>query len=176
MMEIQSEWWKLEVMIIPSKSREIHTVSHYKTPTLHPHSKENQNRITQQSSKNSKHTHRSAYLIDYNPQITIKHRFTQQSLLSKCNHSNHTTTPSFPLPNLKVDPNYYSHQIDPPKHSSMQFPSQNKHTPSLLERIERVTRITPPTYHDQECTWRCYQRAPACRSVSSPRTPHGSTS
>lgn len=72
MMEIQSEWWKLEVMIIPSKSREIHTVSHYKTPTLHPHSKENQNRITQQpSTKNSETLTERPYLIDYNPHIMI---------------------------------------------------------------------------------------------------------
>ena len=109
MMEIQSEWWKLEVMIIPSKSREIHTVSHYKTPTLHPHSNRSQNRITQQSSKNSKHTHRSAYLIDYNPQITIKHRLTQQSLLSKCNHPiasysppKPQSGPKYPLPSNQL--------------------------------------------------------------------------
>ena len=170
MMEIQSEWWKLEVMIIPSKSREIHTVSHYKTPTLHPHSKENQNRITQQSSKNSKHTHRSAYLIDYNPQITIKHRFTQQSLLSKCNHSNHTTTPSIPLPNLKVDPNLHPYQINP------QNTPQCNALLTTNTHLQHLKEVKPPTYHDQECTWRCYQRAPACRSVSSPRTPHGSTS
>ena len=172
MMEIQSEWWKLEVMIIPSKSREIHTVSHYKTPTLHPHSKENQNRITQQpSTKNSETLTERPYLLYYNPQNTMKHRLTQQSLLSKCNHP---TIPSIPLPNLKVNPNLHPYQID--LQSTPKFPSHNKHTPSSVERIERVTRIKPPTYHDQECTWRCYQRAPACRSVSSPRTPHGSTS
>ena len=173
MMEIQSEWWKLEVMIIPSKSREIHTVSHYKTPTLHPHSKENQNRITQQPSIVQRNTHRK----------TLSHR------LQSPNHHKtplHSTIPSQQMqpPNRILFPSQTSQwtQIStsikstPPKHSSMQCPSHNKHTPSLLERIERVTRITPPTYHDQECTWRCYQRAPACRSVSSPRTPHGSTS
>ena len=47
MMEIQSEWWKLEVMIIPSTSREIHTISHYKSSTSHPHSNENPNWITE---------------------------------------------------------------------------------------------------------------------------------
>ena len=47
MMEIQSESWKLEVMIIPSTSREIHTISHSKSPASHPHSNENQNWITE---------------------------------------------------------------------------------------------------------------------------------
>ena len=37
--------------------------------------------------KEQRNTHRRPYLIDYNPQITIKHHFIQQSLLSKCNHS-----------------------------------------------------------------------------------------
>ena len=71
-------------------------------------SKQNHSTIINKKQRN---THRRPYLIDYNPQITIKHHFTQQSLLSKCNHS---TQPSFPLPNLKVNPNLHSHQINSP--------------------------------------------------------------
>ena len=46
MMEIQSESWKLEVMIIPFTSLEIHVILHSKLPTSHPHSNENPNWIT----------------------------------------------------------------------------------------------------------------------------------
>ena len=53
MMEIQSESWKLEVMIIPSKSREIHTISHSKSPTSHPHSNENQVWITEYDNRST---------------------------------------------------------------------------------------------------------------------------
>lgn len=173
MMEIQSESWILEVMIIPSSSPVIHTISHSKSPTSHPHSTENQNRTTQQFSTEHQNTHRK----------TLSHR------LQSSNHHKtplHSAIPSqqmqppnrilFPFQTSKWTQISTPIKSTPPKHSSPQCPSQNKHTPSLLERIERVTRITPPTYHDQECTWRCYQPAPACRSVSSPRTPHGSTS
>ncbi len=45
-MEIQSESWKLEVMIIPSTSPLIDAILHFKSPTSHPRSNENQNWIT----------------------------------------------------------------------------------------------------------------------------------
>ena len=64
MLEIQSESWKLEVMIIPSTSRGIHTILHSKSPTSHPHSNENRNRITDNHNAISHTRHKTAYLIN----------------------------------------------------------------------------------------------------------------
>ena len=125
-------------------------------------SKQNHSTIINKEQRN---THRSAYLLYCNHEITVKHHRTQQSLLNECNHS---IQPLFPSQTSQWTQTTTPIKSTPP--NTLQFPSQNKHTPSSVERI------TPPTYRDQECTWRCYQPAPACRSVSSPRTPHGSTS
>ena len=63
-MEIQSEWWKPQQMIIPSTSPAIHTILHSKSPTSHPYSNKNQNRNTHNSSTISHSRHRTAYLIN----------------------------------------------------------------------------------------------------------------
>ena len=75
MMEIQSGSWKLEVMIIPPKSLEIHTISHSKSPTSHPHSNENQNRNTHNSNTISHFRHETAYLTILNPVPPFKSQF-----------------------------------------------------------------------------------------------------
>ena len=67
MMEIQSESWKLVVMIIPSISLEIDVISHSKSPTSHPHSHENQIHITQSSSITQQTTHKTASLTILSP-------------------------------------------------------------------------------------------------------------
>ena len=89
MMEIQSESWTTEAMIIRYKSREIHTKAHYISHTSHSHSNENQNHITLPSQKNCKITHNYSYLLYCNLLWAIKHALTHQSPLNSSNPQPH---------------------------------------------------------------------------------------
>ena len=129
-MEIQSESWKLEVMIIPSKSREIHTISHPKSPTSHPHSNENQNRNTHNSNTISHSCHETVYPIILNSAPPFKSQFYLHYLIITI-PANPTVSTSYSR-QISQSNTEYSIPNPPPKSLSPTHKTTSRHstTPS----------------------------------------------
>ena len=127
MMEIQSKLWTRQQMIIPSSSPVIDVISHFKSPTSHPHSKENQNRITQQPSIEQRNTHRktlSHRLQSSNHHKTPLHSTIPSQQMQPLKSHNHTFYSS---PKPQSEPKSPPLSIQPPKHPEIPF-SQQTHT------------------------------------------------
>ena len=173
MMEIQSESWKLEVMIIPSKSYVIHTISHSKSPTSHPHSNENQNRNTHNSNTISHSRHETVCLTIPNPAPPFKSQFYLHYLIItipanptvSTSYSHHISQSSTKYPHSKPSPQitlshpqnhimslYNSLQILPPLKTLIPL-IQHQHTSSFTSNPS--THIIPPhTSHPKPSNWR----------------------
>ena len=142
MMEIQSESRKRQQMIIPSVSPIINVISHSKSPTSHPHSNENQNRITQQWQHNHQPSHITSYFTDFNPLIPFKCPFYPSYLIIET------------LTNLTI-PTSSSHR---PSHFNNKYPHSQHlspiHSPHPSQSLQHVitfnslpTNVSKQTTH-----------------------------
>ena len=78
---------RVETVLIPSTSREIRTISHSKSPISHPHSNENQNRITENDNRNINPPVGLLYHIIFSPSITSKYHFHPSIPISEATQS-----------------------------------------------------------------------------------------
>ena len=150
-MEIQSESWKLEVMIIPFTSPEISIISHSKSLTSHPHSNENQNCITDNDNTISNPPVNLPYLPILNPLITFKCQSRSSPPISEETQSSATIL-SFSLETSQSN-NAYPHsqpfsQITPP---SMKITYTNPVTPvqftPILLSLDNTHSLNSATNH-----------------------------
>ena len=151
MMEIQSESWKPQVMIIPSTSPITNVVSHHKSSTSHPHSNENQNWITDNDNTISNPPVNLPYHIILSPIITFKCQSRSSPPISEEAQSP-VTTLSFSLETSQSN-NAYPHsqpfsQITPPSvkntYTNPVIPVQ--FTPILLS-LDNTHSLNPATNH-----------------------------
>ena len=150
-MEIQSESWKPQVMIIPSVSPAIHTILHYKLPTSHPHSNENQNWITDNDNTISN----PPVDLPYHIILSSENAFKKQSRSSKpiseetqsfttilsfsleTSQSNNAHPYSQPFSQITLPHPWKSHTIAPlHQYNSLQLPCRSK---ALIFSIQQRT-------------------------------------
>lgn len=143
-------------MIIPSKSPVIHIISLYKPLISHPHSNENQNRITQQWQHNHQPSHRIAYLTDPNSLITFKCPFYLTCLIIKIltdpitltNNTTKRIASPFPahLPKSLPSPipiTSTRNHLPPPIHFQLTYPNKQ---PKLGDEILQTVQDTIPDW------------------------------
>lgn len=143
-------------MIIPSKSLEIHTKAHYKPHTSHSHSNENQKHITRPSPKELQNHSQSflSPLLQPSMNDTTRPHSTIPSQLKQ--PPKPPTTPSIPLPNIKMNPNHHpspfphstpsnDHPTAHPHSSS--HPTTIQHTKTLNFKNRGFAPNTNPLFH-----------------------------
>mgnify|MGYP004645859771 CR=1 FL=1 len=190
MMEIQSESWKRQQVIIPSKSLEIHTKTRYKSPTSHPHSNLKQIPIRQIHSVNHRNTTilfpflQSIKCVEIQIQSfihTIQIIHPNAAAYTSAFHSNIsklnllsiqptiTQTQTTPLP---------APSAPPPNHSHPLFPTHSNHMPQSHTLPPIITILSPftPTnqYKSHIPSNKPHQENPPSTHITQ-QTPHNHT-
>ena len=157
MMEIQSESWKLEVMIILSKSLEIHTKTHHKSPALHSHSNLKQIPIRQIHSV--KHRNTTILFLSI-PTIQLIQRNPSPAL----HPHNPIQSPKYSYIHISIS--LQQLKIQSALHSTHNHPNSNKSSPITIS----IPSLTIPIHYLPPIPTTCPNHTPFHQS--SPSSPY----